>query len=138
MYNRRTPTPEQIEKTKAKRNAFRLVCQQVSAATEDQRAEYIRITGDVVTCAGHTVSTYNACLLRAQNPAVTVVGGFHQWKEKGRVVRKGETGLSLWIPKSRGETPSNTVTTAPDGTPQRAGFVIGTVFDISQTAALGE
>ncbi len=66
-----------------------------------------------------------------------MVGGFRQWKDKGRSVRKGEHGLMIWVPTGKGEK-------AEDGAPvpaaeagaekeKRAGFIMGTVFDVTQT-----
>jgi hypothetical protein len=57
-----------------------------------------------------------------------MVGGFNQWITAGRAVRKGEHGLSLWIP-CQGKSES-------DDEPGETYFRMGTVFDIEQTAEI--
>ena len=62
-----------------------------------------------------------------------MVGGFNQWKDKGRSVKKGEHGLMIWIPSIRkGEQGSESPTTG-DVDKVEMRFTMGTVFDITQT-----
>ncbi|MGV1047645.1 MAG: hypothetical protein ACOYD4_03850, partial [Solirubrobacterales bacterium] len=73
------------------------------------------------------------------------VGGFRQWLKHGRAVRKGERGAMIWTPTG-GRRPADPTAAAPaadapaaDGSaePRESGFIISTVFDISQTDELG-
>ena len=126
-------TPEQRAQAEARRERFRAIVRKVAAMTDEQRAE---LAGQVMptTVEGHTLSLHNACLLACQCPTVTLVGGFRQWLKAGRVVRKGEHGLMLWIPSARAKPETDT-----DDTPdRRPGFLMGTVFDVSQTEELTE
>jgi len=81
----------------------------------------------VATIEGHALSLKNAMLLMMQRAQVSVVGGFQQWRQAGRVVRKGEKALALWIPVTRKETDESGEETV------NPGFRIANVFDISQT-----
>lgn len=141
---RRTPTAEQIAKTAAKRERFKALAKTVGAMSEDQRAAIVARCGAIVTCEGRPLSNFNSCLLASQFAAVSVVGGFWQWKRAGRKIKKGETALSLWIPakgkKSDGngaEAPAEEIVTeGAEGettTGGRARFIVGSVFDITQT-----
>lgn len=85
-------------------------------------------------------SANNMLLILAQCPHATQVRSFKQWKENGRSVRKGETGLRIFAPmtvKKKDE----------DGAPvldengqekKRTLFKSVAVFDISQTDPIEE
>src|SRR4029453_14698039 len=93
--------------------------------------------GAVVTCEGRALSPFNTCLVLNQLPTASMVGGFRQWKDKGRCVKKGEHGLAIWIPTGKGEKGEENAP-PPEGegiddAPKRAGFIMGTVFDVIQT-----
>jgi antirestriction protein ArdC len=85
----------------------------------------------IATIEGHALSPVNTCLIAMQSPGATIVGGFRQWLKAGRVVRKGEHGLSLWIPK----TPKKDDAAQPgeSSSSDEIHFLMGTVFDVSQT-----
>jgi hypothetical protein len=78
-------------------------------------------------------------LVLTQFPTASMVGGFRQWQAHGRRVRKGERGLMIWVPTSArydGEAapvPQPADAAPGEGEGRRSGFVMGTVFDISQT-----
>jgi len=115
----------------AKREQRRELMNLVNAMTPEQRQELVQQRGAISSCTGSALSIYNTCLILHQNPEASVVGGFNQWKAMGRVVRKGEKALCIWVPTQRkGE--------AEDGSEDRTGFVGGNVFDISQTDELDE
>ena len=80
------------------------------------------------TCEGHTLSRFNTIACIMQKPDVSLVGGFQQWRAKGRIVRKGERGFTIFFPcfKKNEET----------GEEALAYFRTATVFDISQTEPL--
>jgi antirestriction protein ArdC len=72
----------------------------------------------------------------------TVVGGFQQWKRMGRMVRKGEKGLAIWFPRMRAAADDGGERRLvagvsdgedDDGEKMEMKFMLGTVFDISQT-----
>lgn len=82
----------------------------------------------IATVEGRALSPFNMCLVAAQFPAATLVGGFRQWRKAGRIVRKGEHGMSLWVPfRAKAEGADD----AEQGGDVR--FGMGTVFDVSQT-----
>ncbi len=127
----RTITPKQREAAQARRTKFRELVKQVAAMTSEQRDELAERMGAVVNCEGRTLSIFNTCLLLQQHATPTIVGGFRQWRKQGRTVRKGQRGLTIWIPgraKARTETPD-----AADADDANIRFFMGTVFDISQT-----
>jgi hypothetical protein len=67
-----------------------------------------------------------------QLPTASMVGGFRQWLDKGRAVKKGEHGLMIWIPTKGKEKPT---AEEVEQETNRPNFVMGTVFDVSQTEA---
>jgi N-terminal domain of anti-restriction factor ArdC len=137
MKARRQPTTEQKAKAAERRERFRALAKQVAEMTDDERAALVMKVGAIVTCEGRALSVHNTCLVLNQLPTASMVGGFRQWKDKGRSVRKGEHGLMIWIPTSKGEkaeeAPAPTPADGAEDAPKRAGFVMGTVFDVSQT-----
>jgi hypothetical protein len=139
---RRAPTPEQKAKAALRRERFRQLAAQVAEMTDDERAALVMKVGSVVTCEGRALSPFNSCLVLTQLPTASMVGGFRQWLDKGRSVRKGEHGLMIWVPTGKA---GQGTTLVPSGEPEpttgagaehdskRSGFVMGTVFDVSQT-----
>jgi hypothetical protein len=67
-----------------------------------------------------------------------LVGGFQQWKAHGRSVRKGAHGLMIWIPTKGKDEPDKPTPEDAEGAVRRSGFVMGTVFDVSQTEPTNE
>ena len=131
--SRRKATPEQIAKAKEKRSKIREIAQRISKMSDEQRRAVVRDWP--TTIEGHALSVHNACLLAYQTfgaNSPTVVCGFRQWKRAGRFVRKGESGMSIWIPlgihKSKDEETGEITETG-----ERTGFGLATVFAISQT-----
>ena len=108
-----------------RREKMKALADHVAALTEDQRLALIQEVGLVTSITGHPMSPKNTCMLALQNAAVSVVGGFRQWLDAGRCVRKGEKALAIWVPVEfkKGE----------DTDEKKTGFVIGNVFDVSQT-----
>lgn len=128
-------TAEQIEKRDARRAAFQETCRKIKALSEVQRAE-LAASCPVVNIEGHVLSLKNRCLIALQSPAATVVGGFRQWLKVGRCVRKGEHGISIWVPAGGRKAKKE------DGDTEYAEgaetfFIAGTVFDVSQTEETG-
>lgn len=127
--SRRQPTEAQKAKAAERRTAMRKLARTVSAMSQDERGAIAARLG-VVTIEGRALSTFNACMIWSQNPAATVVGGFRQWLRAGRCVTKGERGMSIWVPCS--EKRANDATEHAIGE-DRTFFILGTVFDVSQT-----
>jgi len=134
---KRVPTEEQKAKAAERRERFRQIAKQVSQMTDEQRAAMTIKIGAVMTCQGHALSLNNTIILMMQIPNVSVVGGFRQWLSVGRAVKKGEHGAMIWVRTGNKTAVSDTPTTdCPNPTGQvedESRFLIGTVFDISQT-----
>lgn len=78
----------------------------------------------------HSYSPGNILMIHGQFPEATKVAGFHAWKELGRSVKKGESGIAILAPMvvrdKRETTPS-------EDEKRIAGFRVAYVFDIAQT-----
>jgi hypothetical protein len=94
---RKPLTPEQTAKRDARRAEFKALWARVSALTEEQRAAECCKYG-FISADGHAYSGTNTLLIALQRPGATVLGGFRQWLKHGRAVRKGERGISIWVP----------------------------------------
>lgn len=128
-------TAEQRAKADARKAQFRQFIKKVADMTEVERAELGRRMAGVVTADGGTLSLRNLMLIFLQHSGATVVGGFRQWLKHGRCVRKGEHGMMIWVPTVRGGQKTEGEP-APSENPEAQSelrFLIGTVFDISQT-----
>lgn len=130
-------TPAQQEAAKLRRERFKGIVKQIAAMDATQRA-FLASKGVLATCEGRTLSPCNQMLIAMQCPDATIVGGFRQWKAQGRSVRKGEHGHMIWVPLLRGDSDTASDTPQPsdmdgEATSERIRFIIGTVFDISQT-----
>lgn len=130
--SRYQPTAEQKAKADQRRAAFRALCQRVAAMSEDQRAAIAAKYG-IVTCEGHPLSPHNSCLLASQcaDYMPSIVGGFQQWRRASRQVCKGQSGLMLWIPSGKRKHAADDQ--HADSKAGRQGFIMGYVWDISQT-----
>jgi hypothetical protein len=144
---RHQPTAEQKARAAERRARFTELANRIAAMTDDQRAALTARVGAIVTCEGRALSVHNSCLLLTQLPTASMVGGFRQWQAHGRRVRKGEHGLMIWVPTSRkDEAAAPTAAKAPpdanagecEGEGKRAAFVMGTVFDVTQTEPTSE
>lgn len=134
-------TEEQKAKSEARRAKFSALWKQISNMGDTEKAAFVAKFG-FVTCEGRELSIHNQCLLALQCPEGTVFGGFRQWLKQGRAVRKGEHGHMIWVPtmdrKGNGAPaqPASADILADDtGSPAKHSrrFIIGTVFDVSQT-----
>src|SRR3990167_3519729 len=135
---RYNPTPAQKEAAKERRDKIRELTKRLTAMTDTERAAITR--GLAVTIEGHTLSPTNQMLIAyqsiGQQPA-TVVGGFQQWRKAGRCVAKGQHGYAIWVPIGKKDKPGDepASTSKPASTDERTGFMLATVFDITQTQA---
>jgi hypothetical protein len=137
---RRPLTVEQQQRREERHQAFRALWKRVAAMPELERVQLTAKHG-IVTVEGHQLSLANQMLIVLQIPAPSVVGGFRQWIKQGRAVRKGQHGAMIWCPAGARKEADGA--TAPNPAPQDAPtedndrrFIIGTVFDISQTDEL--
>lgn len=128
---KRQLTEEQTAARDARRDKFRAITKAVGAMTDEQRAQLVPHFGAVPTCEGRVLSLKNTMLAVMQMPGVSMVGGFRQWIRTGRVVKKGEHGLMIWIPLGKSHDGESG---GEEGESQRFGTT--TVFDISQTCEL--
>lgn len=138
---RKQLTEEQKARAAERREKFRELANDLASWPDEKRAALADRIGAVVTVEGRALSFVNTLLAASQLPMVSMVGGFAQWLRAGRCVRKGEQGIGIWvlIAGSKPETGASipeAVPTDGDGSKQDAGrprFMMGTVFDISQT-----
>ncbi len=126
---KRQLTPEQTAARDAKRARFQATVKKVADMPEAERAQLATQCGAVLTVEGRALSVTNTILCFLQRPGVSVVGGFRQWIRAGRCVRKGEHGLTIWIPLG---VKANEAGETGDG----ARFGTASVFDVSQTCEL--
>lgn len=121
-----------------KNEKMKVFAAQVAAMSEDQRAA-IAERMPVITIAGHVISARNTCLLALQLPGpVTIIGGFRQWLESGRCVRKGETAAYILRPATRKANAAESSDGGAQDSEQSAVsfYVPVPVFDVSQTDVL--
>lgn len=124
-------TEEQIEARDKRRAAFRELWKVVAKMPVQERVAMAHKFG-ITTCDGRELSLCNQILVAMQSPRASFVGGFRQWLKHGRAVRKGEHGAMIWVPIGRKSEESSTEA-SNDEAGEKPGFIIGTVFDISQT-----
>ena len=133
---RKQPTEEQKAKAAARRANIRAMCKQIAALNDTQRADLAARMPGVVTVEGRPLSFHNQLMIAFQLPAATILGGFRQWIKAGRAVRKGEHGAAIWCPIGHRQPTDNTDGGEVNADGERPGFILGTVFDISQTDAI--
>jgi len=96
----------------------------VAKLSERERAQLLE-RGIVKTIEGVTLSTHNTISLYAQGCNDAIVGGYKQWRDVGRQVRKGESGFVIRFPAFRkGRV---------DDENEKPRFFYATVFAQSQT-----
>lgn len=127
---RRPLTAAQHDARDARRERFKALATQLAALSDAERTHLIETVPFLATVEGRALSIGNMCLVACQCPTATLVGGFQQWRQHGRQVRKGEHGLMVWAPTRRanGEGP-----TPADLDSDRPRFIMVTVFDVMQT-----
>lgn len=120
-------SPDQIEK----KSRFDAMIKQIAAMCDEER-EALAARSPIVTIEQRPLSARNQCLIAMQRPSATIVGGFRQWLNAGRCVRKGEKGLTILVPAAKKGKPDQPAES------DSVWFMRGTVFDISQTAPTDE
>ncbi len=128
------------KKPNPRREAARELARKISQMSEEDKAAFIARFPAVVTVDGRALSGRNAMLVLMQCETATIVGGFRQWINAGRCVRKGEQGLWIWIPSQKGETEKSDAwlpgATGAGEAATETRFFMAPVFDVSQTAEL--
>jgi hypothetical protein len=110
-----------------------------TTATLNQIVESIEANrpAPILTTEGHVLSLKNTLFLLGQCELLptkpTVVGGFKQWRTKGRTVKKGEVSLKIYVPVSK---KSKRIKDEEGEDVTFTRFQIISVFDISQTTEL--
>lgn len=72
-------------------------------------------------------SIRNQILIGMQAPDASDVAGYVEWQDRGRQVRRGETGIMVWAPVTRADPDSD------EGARKMCGVKVAAVFDITQT-----
>jgi hypothetical protein len=132
-------TAEQKAKSEERKQRFRAIAKQLADMSDAQRAELAARLIGITNVDGHNLSARNVGLIALQCPSATLVGGFRQWLAHGRCVRRGEHGLMIWVPitRKRGDVGADRGA-GNDVADVDTRFIIGTIFDVSQTIELGE
>lgn len=132
-------TAEQLaayeEKKAARKEQLKKIVSAIAEMSDEQKDELVGVMGGIPTCAGHILKITNSCMVLMQLPTATMVGGYNQWRETGRHVKKGEQGLAIWAP-TKGKTEESAEPSAADlkeGEKSKPNFIVVYVFDISQT-----
>ena len=122
------------QKRQEKKEKIIRIRKTLSEMTEEQRQAIADKYG-IVTVEGHLLTPHNQCFLVAQSEInFTVVGGFQQWKNAGRIVRKDEHGFLILVSsKTNSEENSEMISDDED-----VKFFSATVFDISQTEVIAK
>jgi antirestriction protein ArdC len=81
----------------------------------------------------HRYSLSNVILILSQMPNATYVAGYRTWKKLNRYVKKGEKGIKILAPLKKKETVINEETGEEEEVEELKGFIMTTVFDVSQT-----
>lgn len=85
-----TPAAELLERIN--KHALHLA-DRLSAGASEELLSYLKFSGSF-----HRYSANNQVLIWLQAPTVRFVAGFHDWKRKGRSVRKGAKALKVLAP----------------------------------------
>ena len=127
------PTEAQKQAAQERRQRMKELSKRIAAMSDEERQALTDKAAGVLTIEGRTLSPKNSCMiyLQAGNEPLTVLGGFLQWKKVGRSVKKGSHGFAIWVPCKPKETAPEAGEESSDG--DKPGFILGTVFDISQT-----
>ena len=124
---------QKLEYRELKKSRIQTIRKTLSDMTEEQRTQLIEKFGIVTTIEGHPLTAHNTCFLYAQTEKpVTIIGGFQQWRKAGRVVKKGEHSLLIFVPSQK----SNEGKEAAGD--DDVFFFTANVFDITQTEVVNE
>lgn len=133
-----TPTDGEQEQIPAKDSRKEWIARKQQERTEvysliDTTTERIAANGEVFQQYLDTQSRFdrysvkNAILVLAQRPDATKLASFEEWKKDNINITKGEKGISILVPDKE--------YARRDGS-KGVNFVVGKVFDITQTSAV--
>jgi hypothetical protein len=119
------------------RDRARELARQIANLPDAERAA-LAMSAPVLSVDGRPLSFKNSALVAMQKPDATIVGGFKQWIGAGRIVRRGESAIYIWIPSTRA-APVDTgdASEAGGAAEMETRFFMAPVFDVSQTAEIG-
>ncbi len=127
---------EQIEK---KKELMKNLLSLLKSLDENQRQQLAE-QFPLINPEGHLFSPANVCLIVFQNEnniSLTVLAGFKQWINKGRVVKKGEHGFTIFYPSQKSKNGNSQNADDENATiADNLRYFTTTVFDISQTEEL--
>ena len=109
----------------------------VAKLSDDQRKALADKLISVFNPQGHQLTLHNTILLNMQSGRedLTIVAGFKQWINAGRVVRKGESSLGfIQVPIYKRNGDNEDDSSEKSGKPVY--FKLVPVFDVSQTDEL--
>lgn len=116
------------EEERAAVNARRDLLAEAARMMEEGRPADIDRAASIL--AGYSRRNIALILVQAEERGRSfpqAVAGFHQWRDAGRIVRKGAKGYAIWAPIVRkGDAPE-------DGP---SGFTVRHVFDVADTDAI--
>ncbi len=127
-------TEAQITARDDRKLRFRALVKELAELPEEERTRRFSALPFVKLSSGTAFSPSNAMLIAFQSggkAVPTVLGGFAEWLKQGRAVRKGEHGYMVWVPIGA-KKPTDESPELPQNSDD-VHFIIGTVFDISQT-----
>jgi hypothetical protein len=126
-HRKRTLTAEQQEKSAERRARFYELSKRITAMTEEERAALVEKMPVIARPDGHVMSARNSMLIWSQKPDATIVAGFWDWKLYGRRVKKGASGIAIWVRVGgKKETEAEAAGNSAD-------FIVGYVYDLMDT-----
>lgn len=121
---RRSYTPEEREAV----NVARARLMEAARILEEEQPAEVDLAAAIL--AGYSRRNIALILLQCQERGQAfpqAVAGFHQWRQAGRIVRKGAKGYAIWAPVVR---KGDDVDDGPSG------FTVRYVFDVADTDAI--
>lgn len=116
-----------------KKDRIRDLRKKLANLTDEQKAAIIK-NSMVLSIQGTPLSIHNTMLLYLQSDTIhtqpSVVGGYRQWQEQGKQVKKGEKSMMIWAPTNRKKDESK------EENDEDITFFPVNVFDISQTETI--
>ncbi len=116
--------------------------QSLAAETDEVRASEAMAKYFAFVSKFYHYSFRNQILIQLQKPNATLVAGFNAWQKKNRMVKKGEKGIAILMPRTYrpkdkdqedAENGSATLDSDSKEDRKRIFFTVGYVFDVSQT-----
>src|SRR5436190_17702757 len=111
----------------ARKAQRRDIAKRVAAMSQSDR-EIMAAHSGLRMITGHKLSTFNTCFILHQDEQATVLGGFNQWRESGRKVKKGGRSVAIWRPIGAKDENGATICDPDDKR-----FALISIFDIAQT-----